>query len=259
MTGESEEIGVVRTLILFDIDGTLLLTDGAGRSALRSALLQIFGVSGPCDVYDFHGKTDPQIVFDLMSAGGLERDEIERRLPELWPVYVSALERELEVRQQGDSVTLLPGVGELLEVLESRADVLLGLLTGNIEQGARLKLAAAGVTTKFQVGGFGSDSPVRMEIARIAAARAESAGYQAGRTAVVVVGDTPVDVACGRELSGRAVAVATGRHGPEELADAGADAVFEDFRNTADVVSSLLGYGDGDHIQGSHGGGGLGR
>ncbi len=230
----------IRLRVFFDIDGTLLVTDGAGRAALCAALESVYGTSGELADYTFHGKTDPQIVLELMGAAGLEEGEIRRRMPSVWPVYLAALARELEMRRAAGRIRLLPGVAELLAALESRQGVLLGLLTGNIESGARLKLEAAGVAARFGLGGFGSDSELRTEIARIAVARSRSAsGTRNGPLSHVVVGDTPEDVACARAAEAHAVAVATGRHGLAELKGAGADAVFEDLRDTGRVLACI--------------------
>ncbi len=227
-----------RVRVFFDIDGTLLYTDGAGRVAIRAALEDVFGTSGPIDSYIFHGKTDPRIVVELMTAAGLEASEVRRRMPEVWPVYLRLLERELEVRQREDRITLLPGITELLAALAGRPDVEVGLLTGNIEEGARLKLAAAGLGSSFGVGGFGSDSEDRAEVARAALSRSRDSGGE--EPATVVLGDTPEDVACARAVDAYAVAVATGRHKVEELLESGADAVFEDFSDTGAVLSCIL-------------------
>ncbi len=226
-----------RVRVFFDIDGTLLYTDGAGRAALQSALEAVYGTAGPIEGYYFHGKTDPQIVVELMSGAGIAAEEIARRLPSMWPVYLEALRRELEARRAAGRITRLPGVTELLAALGGRDDIALGLLTGNIEEAARLKLAAAGITLAFDVGGFGSDSEDRSEIARIAIERSRRS---AEPEAFVVVGDTPEDVACARAVNARAVAVATGRHGVAELEAAGADAVFEDLRDTERVLRCIL-------------------
>lgn len=223
--------------VFFDIDGTLLYTDGAGRAALRTALEVVYGTAGPIAGYYFHGKTDPQIVFELMSGAGIAGDEIHRRLPSMWPVYLEALRRELEARRAAGRITTLPGVTELLAALDGRDDIALGLLTGNIEEAARLKLAAAGITSAFDVGGFGSDSEDRSGIARIAVERSRRSGRP---EAFVVVGDTPEDIACAHAVNARAVAVATGRHGLAELERAGADAVFEDLRDTEEVLGCIL-------------------
>jgi phosphoglycolate phosphatase len=229
--------GAARIRVFFDIDGTLLYTDGAGRAALHSALKAVYGTAGPIDGYYFHGKTDPQIVVELMGGAGVSREEIGRRLPTMWPVYLEALERELAVRRAAGRITLLPGVTDLLAALEGREDVALGLLTGNIEEAARLKLAAAGITAVFEVGGFGSDSEDRSEIARIAVERSRGSGRP---EVFVVVGDTPEDIACAHAVNARAVAVATGRHAVAELEQAGADAVFDDLRDTTAVLGSIL-------------------
>jgi phosphoglycolate phosphatase-like HAD superfamily hydrolase len=227
-------------VVLFDIDGTILLTDGAGREALRTALSVVYGTMGPLDSYDFHGKTDPQIVLELMGGAGLEVGLIRSRLPRVWPVYLDRLRSELEERRRAGRITLLPGVAELLESLGRRPGVLLGLLTGNIEEGARLKLRAAGISARFAIGAYGSDSEARPEVARIALERigARVGGLAAG--AVVVVGDTPEDIACARAVRARAVAVATGRHAVAELEAAGADAVFNDLSDTDRVLECIL-------------------
>lgn len=228
----------IRVRVFFDVDGTLLYTDGAGRVAIRAALEEVYGTSGPIDGYIFHGKTDPRIVVELMMAAGLEAAEVRRRLPEVWPIYLGCLERELEVRQREGRITTLPGIVELLAALDRRPDVALGLLTGNIEEGARLKLAAAGLGSTFSVGGFGCDSEDRAEVARAALSRSVEMGGE--DPATVVLGDTPEDVACARAVDAYAVAVATGRHTVDELLESGADAVFEDFSDTEAVLSCIL-------------------
>ncbi|UCC72251.1 MAG: haloacid dehalogenase-like hydrolase [Gemmatimonadota bacterium] len=229
----------IRVRVFFDIDGTLLYTDGAGRVAVQAALEAVYGTSGPIDGYIFHGKTDPRIVVELMVAAGFDEAEVRRRMPRVWPIYLRALERELEVRRREGRVTLLPGVVELLAALDSRGDVTVGLLTGNIEEGARLKLAAAGLGSTFELGGFGSDSEDRAEVARVALERSRPPVGDA-EPVTVVVGDTPEDVACARAVEAYAVAVATGRHSVEQLEETGADAVFEDFSDTGAVLSCVL-------------------
>ena len=232
--------GETRTLVFFDIDGTLLLSGGAGRAALKSAMAAIYSEIGPFDGYTFHGKTDPQIVVELLSPAGWEVEEIRERLPSLWPVYLEALQDELDRRVRDGLSMILPGVEPLLEVLEKEDGVLLGLVTGNIAPAAELKLAAAGLRTRFEVGGFGSDSEVRNEIARVAVDRARNSARLARSFRAVVVGDTPEDVAAARAISARAIAVATGRHSVAELETSGADAVFEDLSRLQEVLASVV-------------------
>jgi phosphoglycolate phosphatase-like HAD superfamily hydrolase len=157
----------------------------------------------------------------------------------LWPVYLEALEVELEVRRAEGRIALLPGIAELLEILEGMAGISLGLLTGNIEEAAKLKLASAGVKTRFDICAYASDAEVRSEIARIALERSRSR-EEGAEPMAVVVGDTPEDIACARVMNAKSVAVATGRHRVEELEEAGADDVFSDFSDTEAVLSSIL-------------------
>ena len=144
-----------RRLVLFDIDGTILSSDGAGRRAVFQALEEHFGKSGPGE-HRFDGKTDPQIVRELMRHAGVSDADIDARLDEVLDRYVALLRDELASADHRQHI--FPGVCELLDKLEARGDVVLGLLTGNIHHGARAKLAAVGIDPdRFVVGAFGSD------------------------------------------------------------------------------------------------------
>ncbi|MBI4513522.1 MAG: haloacid dehalogenase-like hydrolase [Gemmatimonadetes bacterium] len=221
-----------RRLVLFDVDGTLLATDGSGRRAFERALRAVFGRVGPIEGYDFHGKTDPQIVYDLLAEEGGTADEIRARLPEFWPRYVAALIEELEVSRTRGGLRVLAGVRELLEGLARRPGTVLALLTGNVEAGARWKLKAVALDGIFAFGAYGSDSAVRTELPAIALQRAYArTGIRFAGREVAIVGDTPDDVACARAIGALGVAVATGRHRAGELREAGADVVLDDFRD----------------------------
>jgi phosphoglycolate phosphatase-like HAD superfamily hydrolase len=217
----------MRRLVLFDIDGTLLSADGAGKRAIYDALMQVFGTTGPIHDYSFAGRTDPEIVRDLMRAAGIPDAEIDAGMRALWFLYVENLHREIrEIR-----VRALPGVAALLaRVEDAGGEMVLGLLTGNIVQGARIKVDAARLGFgRFRVGAFGSDHAHRPELPAIAIARArERTGVCYAGKEVVIIGDTPLDVACGAHLGVRTLAVATGRHPVDELAESGADYVFPD-------------------------------
>lgn len=230
----------MRRLLLFDIDGTLLATDGAGRRAFERCLRRFFGRTGPIDTYDFHGKTDPQIVYDLLGEAGVVRAEIDPRWTAFWEAYEGDLEEEIAVSHRRGGVRLLPGVRALVDRLVDRTDVVLALLTGNVEAGARLKLGAAGLGGIFRFGAYGSDSAVRTELPAVALRRAlEHTGRRFEGRKVVIVGDTPVDVACARIAGALGVAVATGRHSAAALRDAGADIVFDSFSDLARTVRVL--------------------
>jgi phosphoglycolate phosphatase-like HAD superfamily hydrolase len=227
----------VTRLYLFDVDGTLVTARGAGRIALGRALAATYGTPGDLDGYDFRGKTDPRIVRDLMSTAGVPDAAIEARLPACWDAYV----RELEALVgDGSRVEPMPGVAELVRALAARGDAVVGLLTGNIERGARVKLAPTGLWPLFRVGAFGSDDIDRRRLPTIARARAAAAlGHEIPFERVVVIGDTPLDVDCARASGARAVAVATGWHKADELAACAPDLLFESFADVAGVLARL--------------------
>lgn len=226
-------------LVLFDIDGTLLWSDGAGRRAITRALIEVFGEAGPAD-HRFDGKTDPQIVREMMRLAGRDDADIDERMPPLFDRYVARLEQEL--RDPAHRAEAMPGVVELLDVLAERPDVALGLLTGNLVEGARAKLRAVGIDPElFVVGAFGSDHEDRPELPAIAQRRArEILGLEIPGSRVIVIGDTPADVQCGRGIGARAIGVATGRYSVAELRTHGAAAVFEDLTDTGAVVAAIL-------------------
>lgn len=222
-------------LILFDIDGTLT-TGGPARSAFQLALEETYGTAGPIATHDFSGKTDPRITRELLTAAGRHPRDIEAGLPRFWARYLS----ELEARIDGHPVTVLPGVHELIAALAARQDAHLGLVTGNVAGGARLKLLSARLWHHFPVGGFGSDNEVRNELPRVALDRASAHWGRAFRGSdAVIVGDTPRDVACGKAVGAATVAVATGRFSRAQLLDTPADRVLPDLVDTAAVIEAL--------------------
>jgi phosphoglycolate phosphatase len=225
-------------LVLFDIDGTLLWSDGAGRRAFSTALAAVFGAGCPQD-FRFDGKTDRQIARELMRLAGHDDDYIDQRMDRLMNAYLAGLGDEL---QQSRRAHVFPGVPELLDALEARAEVVLGLLTGNLEMGAHAKLRAAGIASaRFRVGAFGSDHEHRRELPAIAQRRAlERLGVQIPGSDVVVIGDTPADLQCGRSIGARAIGVATGRYSVDELAAHAAAAVFANLADTQSVVRAIL-------------------
>jgi phosphoglycolate phosphatase len=231
-------------LLLFDIDGTLI-AGGPARDAFAEALVAIFGTTGPIDDWDFSGKTDPQIARELMAAAGFSAARIDESLEDLFDHYLGGMEARLPEMP----VDRLPGVDRLLGDLEGRVragEVGLGLVTGNHVRGAALKLGSAGYDRFFfvggqAIGGFGSDHEFRNELPAIALRRAREhwrIDFEADN--VVVIGDTPRDVECGRAHGTRTVAVATGSFGVEALRETGADIVMEDFSETEQVLRLLL-------------------
>ena len=227
----------MKRLLLFDIDGTLV-RGGPAKKVFERALAAVFGTAGPINGHDFSGKTDPQIARELLGAAGLGDDEIDAGLPALWEAYLAGLRDSLPATP----MTVIPGVNEVLEHLGGMSDVALGLLTGNIAEGARLKLASVGLTRYFPVGGFGSDSEVREDLPTVALERASVEwGVTFHPRTVVVIGDTPRDVACGKHVGARTVAVATGRFDVTALEGVGADHVLKDMTDLAGTTDALLG------------------
>jgi phosphoglycolate phosphatase len=224
-------------LFLFDIDGTLVTARGAGRGALGPALMETYGTVGDIDRYDFRGKTDPRIVFDLMRGAGVADDVIEARMSACFDAYVGHLERQIG---DGSRVVVLPGVADVVRALSARDDALVGLLTGNIEAGARVKLGATGLFSLFRVGAYGSDSMDRRRLPSVACERARMmTGRDFPFERVTIIGDTPLDVDCARACGAVAVAVATGYHPHDELAACTPDLLFADFSDVAGAVTAL--------------------
>lgn len=224
-------------LVLFDIDGTLLWTDGAGRRAMEQALESVFGARGS-SAYRYDGKTDRQIVRELMRLEGHDDAVIDERMERLLEAYLAGLARELA---GGAGLHRLPGVAELLDAVEMREDMVLGLLTGNLERGAAAKLRAVGIDPhRFRVCAYGSDHEVRGELPAVAMRRARAAlGRELPGTALVVIGDTPADIECGRAVGARPIGVATGRYTVEQLAAHAPVAVFPDLTDTAAVLRAI--------------------
>jgi phosphoglycolate phosphatase len=231
---------VKRRLILFDIDGTILLTAGAGRRAVQRAVEEIHPLSDAARAVRFDGKTDPLIVMELLEASGHPQWKDPAIVDALCERYVTHLEAELAA--QGHETTLLPGVVELIEALDRDPGVMLGLLTGNVARGAHLKLRSAGVDPgRFVVGAYGSDAYYRPLLPAIAAGRVRAmSGWDPRGPEVVIIGDTPADVTCGAGIGARPVAVATGSYSVDDLTAAGAAAVFSDFTDTQSVVEAIL-------------------
>ena len=224
-------------LILFDIDGTLLTAGGAPRRAFRRALTEFFGTEGAAATDDFSGKTDPQIVYDLMTRAGFGDNHIAERIAAVFESYVAGLAAELATET---GHRLLPGVKELLPRLAEDPRVILGLVTGNVETGARLKLGHFGLWDLFRLGAFGSDERERDRLPPIAVERARRlTGRSFVGEEVVVVGDTAADVRCARAAGAIAVAVATGPPGHDGLIASDPDFLLDSLEAWPEVAAQI--------------------
>lgn len=227
-----------KRLVLFDIDGTLLSAGPSSRAAFQTALVDVFGTSGEMDGYAFEGRLDPLIITDLMRGAGVPDDTIARRREEAITLYLDRLEDSLRSR----APVLKPGVAVLLDALERVEGLVPGLLTGNVERGARVKLSAAGLWHRFTFGVWGDEGTCRDALGPIALEKARTAtGHTFTGGECVVVGDSRHDVACGLALGARTVGVATGRTELAALEAAGAHVALADLSDTQRALEAILG------------------
>ena len=236
-------------LLLFDIDGTLLTAGDAPRKALEEALTAVYGTPGPVTSHDFSGKTDPQIVRELLAMDGIDAARIECGLRRALAAYVERLAYHL-IDEPG--ARLLPGVGDLIPRLAREPRAGLALLTGNVAPGARVKLGRFGLWEHFATGAFGSDHADRNELPVVAVRRSEAHwGVSFPPERIVVIGDTPRDVAAARAIGAVCIGVDTG-HTRGRLADHRPDHLLTDLGAWPTTLwpllfgESLMGDGGGD-------------
>lgn len=227
-------------LLLFDIDGTLVTTKGAGKRALDVAFAELFGWDEATRDIRFGGMTDPLIVREVFARRGLDAAAADAARPAILERYVVALAHELERRRE-DAVSL-PGVRTLLDALRPRTDdCVLAVLTGNVERGARLKLRAVDLEGYFDLGAYGDEGPTRPDLLPVALERAARlTGKRLDPRASVVIGDTPADVAVARAHGARAVAVATGASTKDELRAHTPDVLLDSLAHLPAAVDALL-------------------
>jgi phosphoglycolate phosphatase len=224
------------TVLLFDIDGTLVLTGGAGGRAMTRAFEELYGVGNAFEGVPFNGRTDAWILSRAAAAHGIDDEAIAR----FKPLYLDYLAEELH--RPGPRKGVMPGIGPLLDELSRRDDVYLALLTGNFERGACLKLEYFDLWRYFTCGAFGDTTHDRNGLLAQALARIEvCGGPQVVPADVVIIGDTPLDVGVALAGGARSMAVATGSHTTDELRASGADVVFQDLSDLAAVLAAVEG------------------
>jgi phosphoglycolate phosphatase-like HAD superfamily hydrolase len=232
-------------LVLFDIDGTILTTvRQAWENPFKDAMEQVFREQEDSRLIDTGkykpgGKTDTQIIYEILGQNGIEEKQILKLLPKISAKYLSLLKKVAE--ENPNYITLKPGVKMLLEELHHQPGVLLGLLTGNFEEGARIKLGVHGLNHYFGFGAFGEKARQRSELPQRAVDAAKHyKGHHFTEKEIVIIGDTPNDIHCGRHLHVRTIAVATGPYSLEQLQAEKPDFVFPDFRDKERVLSAIL-------------------
>ena len=225
-----------RRLLLFDIDGTLITSGGAGEAALKDAMRSRFDVEEDLDGIILAGATDARIARELLQKHSIAVSA--ENVAALLDTYLGHLDERIG-RHDGK---LLPGILSLLNALSERTDAVLALLTGNVSRGAEIKLTHYGVWDFFEFGAFADDHHDRNELGKFARARAlERHGEEFPPSRIYVIGDTPKDIECGRAIGAFTVAIATGHYSSAELRDHAPDFLFEDLSDTARVVALLLG------------------
>jgi phosphoglycolate phosphatase-like HAD superfamily hydrolase len=225
-------------LILFDIDGTLVLTGGAGGRAMSHAFEHLFSIADAFRGIPMAGRTDPAILSDALTAHGIAASD--PRIASYRDCYFRMLRGEIQRRPPGARHGVMPGVRELLDALSGRDDVHLALLTGNYEVSARMKLEFFDLWRYFVCGAFGDEAADRNGLFAVAQQRLAAHGGPLVRAErAVVIGDTPHDVAVAIAAGARSIGVATGSHSVDALQAAGADCVFDDLSNTDAVLQAL--------------------
>ncbi|HWW83813.1 MAG TPA: HAD family hydrolase [Vicinamibacterales bacterium] len=230
------------TLLLFDIDGTLVLTGGAGGRAMTRAFDEIFSIPNGFHGISMAGRTDAWILADAAAAHGISPDSPElARFPE---IYLPHLAREIQEPASSNVVkAVMPGIPELLESLSAlcrTGDVFLALLTGNYEAAARLKLEYFDLWRYFSCGAFGDGALDRNVLLPKAIRRVTTvSGLDVRANDTILIGDTPLDIACAVAGGARSIAVATGSFTRDQLREAGADVTFRDLSQTSEVLAQI--------------------
>ena len=223
-----------KKLLLFDIDGTLLTSGGAGERALRLGFRDRFGIDDDLSKVEIAGRTDSGIVRQLLAAYRLP--ETLENIAAFFDGYLHHLAREIP-RTPG---RLLPGILPLLDVLKPREDIVLALLTGNLARGAEIKLLHYGVWHFFEFGAYADDHHDRDQLGHFAKARAlERHGIDFPPERIFVLGDTPHDITCARAIGAQAIAIATGKFTRAELTTHAPDFVFDNLSDVAAVLAAI--------------------
>jgi len=227
-----------KRLVLFDIDETIMRSDGAGRRAVTTALHVLLGVPAEAVKVVMSGKTDPQIMHEILTNAGYPEEEQEKRVEELIERYLIALESEIA---SGDRYKLHLGASELIAALHEREDVELGLLTGNVERGARMKLSKFDLNRYFPIGAYGSDSRDRLKLPAIAHKRAQDHyGQPFELDEIVIIGDAENDILCAKGYGVVSLAVNTGRTSKAELEALSPDHLFATLEDTETILAAIF-------------------
>ncbi len=227
-----------KKLILFDIDGTLIYPGNGAKNALKKTIYKNFGINPKVTYNNTAGKTDRWIMRDILKEAGIDQKIIKDKMEDITADYLIFIKEEYN---KDNDAKVYPGVHELLEKLNEMENIYLGLLTGNIEQGARVKLAPFDLNKYFMFGAFGSDGIYREELVDIALKKAEKLyGISFFGKNIIIIGDTVNDVTCGRKVGAKSIAIARHPEFIEKIKEAEPDFLFNGFEDTSKLIEAIL-------------------
>jgi phosphoglycolate phosphatase-like HAD superfamily hydrolase len=227
-----------KRLVLFDIDETMITSDGAGRRAISRVLKDRYDIDPNKIKLSMSGKTDPQILTEIMTESGIEKSEIASAIPSIIEEYLVHLETEIRETRH---YIVHDGVEEILAALATMENAFLGLLTGNVERGARMKLERFKLNHHFPLGAYGSDSASRLDLPHVAKLRADEHFKTTFEPReIVVIGDSIFDVLCAKHYGAVSLAVNSGRTTREELAAQNPDHLFPTLADTQSVIKAIF-------------------
>jgi len=234
---KSGKEGMLRKLVLFDIDGTLLSVGRINRTVLGDALKEVYGTEGSTGTHNFAGKMDSVIIYEVLGSAGLSEKDIAGKFELAKTTYIEMFRS----CAKAEDVTLMEGIRELLDELSVRSELMLGLLTGNFEQSGRHKLRLPYIDHYFPFGAFADDAGSRNALPPVAVEKAYMmTGKRFSADDVIIIGDTEHDISCARTHNARSIAVATGTYSTEELKKHKPDVLFENLSRTDLVISEIL-------------------
>lgn len=223
-------------LVLFDIDGTLIHSNRNGRLALIQAVESVFGKE-IITLLSMAGMTDTKIVYDMVS-NNYSRKDVQEKLPEVFNLYLKNLKEYFTLKR---GVKVYSGVVSLLEALSIADDCVIGLLTGNMHEGAWVKLRVLSIDKYFRLGAFGDDGFLRSELPEIALERAyKELNLRFANKEIVIIGDTIHDIECGRHLDVKTIAICSNKSSEKELNNANPDYFFHNLEDTNEIIKAIF-------------------
>jgi phosphoglycolate phosphatase len=228
---------MLKKLVLFDIDGTLLSVSNINRTVLANALKEVYGTEGSTGSHNFAGKMDNIIIYEVLESAGVSKATIARKFDQAKATYIEMF----QAQAKASDVMLMAGVRELLDELSVRSELMLGLLTGNFEESGRHKLRLPFIDHYFPFGAFADDANNRNALPSVAVEKAyRMTGKRFSDREIIIIGDTEHDIVCSRVLNSKSIAVATGTYSTKELKKHNPDVLLENLSQTDLVISEIL-------------------